>query len=241
MDCLALTPELFDSKYRVEEKRVALKKDGTPYANGMQDPAQKAEWEQLSAQGIRIITPEQKAEADEMAALVNEHYAKRFMALNENCWSQVAIWVRFTELDGRALPCPVIACGMLDLTDMLHTLDDLKTTSVDLSNTRALFYSVEDYRYGMQAALYHDLYLLATGESWAYFGFLFVSTKKPYMLRRVEMTDEAIDLYRCEYYAAMRRYATCWKLNEWGAPELDLVRYTPSSREYNLIEERENA
>ena len=61
------------------------------------------------------------------------------------------------------------------------------------------------------------------------------------MLRRVEMTDEAIDLYRCEYYAAMRRYATCWKLNEWGAPELDLVRYTPSSREYNLIEERENA
>jgi hypothetical protein len=241
VDCLALTPELFDSKYRVEEKRVALKKDGTPYANGQQDPAQKAEWEQLSAQGIRIITPEQKAEADEMAALVNAHYAKRFMVLNENCWSQVAIWVRFTELDGRELPCPVSACGMLDLTDMLHTLDDLKTTSVDLSNTRALFYSIEDYRYGMQAALYHDLYLLATEENWACFGFLFVSTKKPYMLRRVEMTEEAIELYRREAYTAIRRYATRWKLNEWGSPELDFLLYTPSSREYNLIEERENA
>lgn len=88
-DCLALTPQFYDSrfalvdkvslsprvetllkcmqdpaaKWSVEEKKVRLRRDGKPYENGEQDPMQKAAWEARTAKGEYIFSPEENAQA----------------------------------------------------------------------------------------------------------------------------------------------------------------------------------
>lgn len=237
VDCLTLTPELFDELYLCEEKKVAVKRDGTPYANGQQDAEQKARWEMAAAEGVTVLTPEQLAKGQAMAGLALRHMDAEGWSMH-GYKTQVAVWVYLTELDGVALACPVVVCGMLDILPLEGPrIVDLKTTSVDVSNRAKLGYTLEDFRYGLQAAMYLDLYNLASGEARDEFAFLFVGSAEPYMSRLVSMGSRIVDLYREEYKGLLRRYCVAWKMEDWGDAMLETVWWSPSEREWRRLQE----
>ena len=238
VDCLTLTPELFDEQYLCEEKQVALKKDGTPYANGQQDAEQKARWEAAAAEGVTVISTEQRARGEAIAAQATGHLAGCGLVLGETFTSQFAVWVYMTEVDGEPLATPMVVTGMFDiLPHEGDAIDDLKTTSVEVDNFEKLRYTMEDFGYGEQAAMYLDLYnAFKPEDARTRFSFLFVGVNEPVMSRFVEMTPVIIDIYRGEYRAKLRKYATAWKTRDWGEAQLEPCIFLPTAREMKRIQ-----
>lgn len=241
VDCLVLTPDYFDELYLCEEKQVAVKKDGTPYANGQQDAEQKRRWEAAAAEGVTVISPEDKARGEAIAEQARRHLAQYGMADESSYASQYAVWVYMTEVDGVELACPVVVTGMFDiLPDARDDIWDLKSTSEDVSNVERLCYTMEDYKYGLQAAIYLDLYnVVAAEDTRDKFSFLFVGTSEPYMSRVVGMGSAVIDMYREEYRRLLREYCVAWKMGDWGSPEHSMVWFMPSRKEWKRLQEGE--
>lgn len=236
VDCLTLTPELFDDLYLCEEKKVAVKRDGSPYANGQQDAEQKARWAAATEEGVTVIAPELLGKGQAMAGLALRHL--EFVGLPVGAWrSQVAVWVYLKELDGVELACPVVVCGMLDILPLEGPrIVDLKTTSADVADRVKLGYALEDFRYGLQAAMYLDLFNLASGEARDEFAFLFVGAAEPHMSRLVVLGAQMVDLYREEYKGLLRRFCVAWKADDWGEPMLEPVWWCPSAREWKRLQ-----
>lgn len=243
VDCLTLTPELFETQYLCEEKQVAVKKDGTPYANGQQDAEQKARWEAAAQDGVQVISPEEKARGEAIAAQAVGHLERYGLVRDESFLSQFAVWVYMTEVDGVPLACPVVVTGMFDIfpTDETLGIWDLKTTGEDVFNYERLCYSMEDWKYGMQAAMYLDLANAVYGEDGKrdVFRFLFVGTAEPYMSRVVGMDAQVVDLYREEYRRLLRAYCVAWKMGDWGESCLDMRWFMPSRKEWKRLQEGE--
>lgn len=239
VDCLTLTPELFAEQYLCEPVRVQTKKDGTPYADGRQDPAQREEWAAKAEQGITVITEEYRDRAQTIADLATQSLALEGLKLGETFVSQVGMWVYLTELGGQKLACPVVVTGMLDIcpTEPGATkLWDLKTTSADVGSPTKLGYTMEDFHYGMQAALYADLWKLCSGEEETRaFSFMFVGTVQPFMTRAVHIGEDTQELYRAEYFNAVHDYCIAYHLDEWGSPQQEDIFFTPSAREFKRI------
>ena len=233
VDCLVLTPELFQQEYLCEPKRVALTKEGKPHAKGVQDPVQRAEWEAAEAQGITVLTPEELARGKELAGRAAEHLAERGLVLGESFQSQVAMWVRLDQVGGVPLATPVVVTGMMDILPLVgNSILDLKTTSVPVENEVKLMYTLEDFHYGVQAALYSDMFNLCTGEARSEFSFLFVGTgAPPAMSREVVMQSEALEFYRALYERWIIAFAAAHAYDDWGVPTLPLRFYTPTTRE----------
>ena len=239
VDCLVLTPELFDKEYKCEPKRVALKKDGTPYANGQQDAAQRAEWEAAEAAGIVMLDAEELAHAQAIACRATEHLAERGLVLGKTFQSQVAMWVCLRSVGGVPLACPVVVTGMMDILPFEgKSIDDLKTTSLPVENEVKLMYTLEDFHYGVQGALYLDMFNLCTGEGRDEFGFFFAGTGElPVMSREVVMQTEALEFYRAMYERWIIAFAAAHALNDWGLPTLPRKFYTPTIRERKKAKE----
>lgn len=237
VDCLTLTPHLFAEQYLCEPVRVQLKKDGTPYADGRQDPAQRAEWLAKEEDGVHVITEEQLARGKAIAEQATLHLYMMGLSPGETYTSQVGLWVYLTELGGQKLASPVVVTGMLDVCPTAGALMDLKTTSVDVSSAAKVGYTTEDFHYGLQAALYTDLFQLCSGEPKPRpgFVFLFVGTSEPYMSRELRMGEDVLDLFRAEYQRLIRRYADCWTLDDWGDSILAPINYQPSAREFKRL------
>lgn len=233
VDCLTLTPELFDKEYLCEPKRVAVKKDGTPYANGQQDPKQKEEWEAAEASGITVLTPEELEKAKGIAGRATEHLAERGLMLGKTFQSQVAMWVCLRSVGGVPLACPVVVTGMMDILPLDGgSIWDLKTTSMPVENEVKLMYTLEDFHYGVQAALYTDMFNLCTGEQRDEFSFLFAGTGElPVMSREVTLQTEALDFYRAMYERWLVAFALAHATGDWGVPTLPRKFYTPTMRE----------
>ena len=233
VDCLVLTPELFSAEYLCEPKRVAVKKDGTPYANGQQDAEQKAAWEAAEAQGITVLTPEELAKAKVIAGRASEHLAERGLILGQTFQSQVAMWVCLRSVGGVPLACPVVVTGMMDILPLGGgCIWDLKTTSMPVENEAKLMYTLEDFHYGVQAALYTDMFNLCTGEQRDEFSFLFAATGDlPVMSREVTMQVEALEFYRAMYERWLVAFALAHATGDWGLHTLPRRFYTPSMRE----------
>ena len=233
VDCLTLTPELFDKEYLCEPKRVAVKKDGTPYANGQQDPKQKEEWEAAEAQGITVLTPEELEKAKGIAGRATEHLAERGLMLGKTFQSQVAMWVCLRSVGGVPLACPVVVTGMMDILPLDGgCIWDLKTTSMPVENEVKIMYTLEDFHYGVQAALYTDMFNLCTGEQRDEFSFLFAGTGElPVMSREVTLQTEALDFYRAMYERWLVAFALAHATGDWGVPTLPRKFYTPTMRE----------
>ena len=233
VDCLVLTPELFSAEYLCEPKRVAVKKDGTPYANGQQDAEQKAAWEAAEAQGITVLTLEELAKAKVIAQRASEHLAERGLILGQTFQSQVAMWVCLRSVGGVPLACPVVVTGMMDILPLGgSSIWDLKTTSMPVENEAKLMYTLEDFHYGVQAALYTDMYNLCTGEQRDEFSFLFTATGElPVMSREVTMQTEALEFYRAMYERWLVAFALAHATGDWGLHTLPRKFYTPTLRE----------
>ena len=233
VDCLVLTPELFTQEYLCEPKRVAITKDGKPHAKGWQDPKQKEEWEAAEAKGITVLTPEELAKAKVIAQRASEHLAERGLILGQTFQSQVAMWVCLRSVGGVPLACPVVVTGMMDILPLGgSSIWDLKTTSMPVENELKVMYTLEDFHYGVQAALYTDMYNLCTDEQRDEFSFLFTATGElPVMSREVTMQTEALEFYRAMYERWLVAFALAHATGDWGLHTLPRKFYTPSMRE----------
>lgn len=233
VDCLLLTPELFDKEYLCEPKRVAITKDGKPHAKGWQDPKQKEEWEAAEAKGITVLTPEELEKAKGIAGRATEHLAERGLMLGKTFQSQVAMWVCLRSVGGVPLACPVVVTGMMDILPLDGgCIWDLKTTSMPVENEVKLMYTLEDFHYGVQAALYTDMFNLCTGEQREEFSFLFAGTGElPVMSREVTLQTEALEFYRAMYERWLVAFAAAHAYDDWGLPTLPRKFYTPTMRE----------
>lgn len=224
VDAAVLTPEVFERRYFCEEKRLALTKEGRPVANGRQDPEQRAEWEARFAKGDVLMDADEFAEVLRVAGNVRAAWGDMGLAVGENALSQVAMFVRVEEVRGERLPVPLVVCGMLDLLPLEgKVLWDLKTTSRGVAEG-ALNAQVAEYGYGLQAALYADLFEVCTGEV-REFRFLFAEVVAPYQCRVVAMPWMAMDGYRGLYERLLLEYARCVASGDWGGPVLPEMVY----------------
>lgn len=248
IDCMALTPHLWDAEYTEpwqpgEPRRVQLKKDGTPYADGRQDAVQKAEWEAERAafdercerEGITILREGEPERVRDIAGQVTEHLRQMGMVLGETFASQVGMWMYVDEIDGVKLPQPLIVTGMIDICPTRESREcdallDLKSTGRSVENAEQLFYSIEDFHYGLHV-LYLDLFNWCTGEVRDRFAFLFVTTALPAMSRVVRMGASELELYRVDYKNALVRFSHCWASGDWGSPMLETKFYVPTRAE----------
>ena len=246
VDCLTLTPELFDQEYALawqasEPLMVQLKKDGTPYKDGRQDAEQKAAWdaaraeheESCAALQVEIVSEAELEKAKGIAGRATEHLAERGLMLGETFQSQVAMWVCLRSVGGVPLACPVVVTGMMDILPLEGgSIWDLKTTSMPVENEQKLMYTLEDFHYGVQAALYTDMFNLCTGEERDEFSFLFVGTGElPVLSREVTLQSEALDFYRAMYERWLVAFALACATQDFGVPTQERVFYSPSARE----------
>ena len=143
------------------------------------------------------------------------------------------MWVCLRSVGGVPLACPVVVTGMMDILPTKgKSIDDLKTTSLPVENEMKLMYTLEDYHYGVQAAMYTDMFNLCTGEERDEFGFFFAGTGElPVMSREVVMQTEALEFYRAMYERWIIAFAAAHALNDWGLPTLPRKFYTPTIRE----------
>jgi hypothetical protein len=240
VDCLVLTPDLFDQQYLCEPKRIATNKDGSPNKRGTQDPAQAAEWAEKAAQGITVLDPADLDRARSIAKRALAHIEEEAgLSIGENACTQLAMWAVVTSIGGQPLPQAIVLCGMVDICPTgkdARSLDDLKTTSEDLENTRRLTYHIEDYSYGGQAAMYLDLFNLCTGQQRDTFNFHFVSTgADPILSRSVTMLADTLDVSRRKYLRWVMDFSAAHAYNDWGTPSLPSIIYTPSKAEFNSL------
>ncbi|MGN0869480.1 MAG: hypothetical protein ACI4O9_08175 [Akkermansia sp.] len=224
VDCIALTPKLFDVQYAVEELDLRTK-------------AGRARRDELAALGKVPVKQEDYDLACELALRVVDHLSSMGWYLHAssypcNCWSQVGLFVYLSEIDGVPLASPLIVTGMVDICpDEGDALLDLKTTRQDPSDSTALFYAMEDFHYGVGAALYLDLFNVCTGEERCRFGHLFVGNQLPAMSRTVWLGVSELEVYRRDYKAMLRRFATAAATDYWGDDQLPDAFYQPTRRE----------
>ena len=269
VDCLALTPWLWDEKYTRpwepegkyarpwepgEPMRFKPKRDGSP--SKTQDPDQKAAWAEArerfeaekaeqraafeadcEARGRVVLKDGEQERAAAVAAVATAAMEGNGLVLEDTCTSQVGMWVYLREIGGVELPCPVIVTGMIDLLPWKGSrLVDLKSTSADVEQREKLNYAVEDFHYGLGAALYIDLYALCTGDARDEFELLFVSTGVPPMARSVVLGGAVLDEFRKEYAQLVRGYAAAWRTGEWGSSYIGECYYQPTRREVSRFD-----
>lgn len=232
VDTLSLTPWEFANKYRVEEKRIATKKDGTPYANGMQDREQAAEWEALAAEGVTIIDPTEAARAEECAKLVQASMSRKGYVIGETADTQVGFLFSLAipvEAGGETVQVPITCTGMIDLLprDPYAPIIDLKTTAFLVDDTSKLDRSIRDFKYGWQAAMYTDMLAGITGEQ-RDFSFLFVENAEPWCIRWKPMKQLALDVYRKQYRTALAEYAMSIHTGIYRGADEESDEYVPT-------------
>ena len=228
VDSCVLTPELFSVRYFCEAKKIALTKEGKPAMNGRQDPEQKARWVERFAAGDILLDEKEFSTVLQVAGNVRDAWSKLGLQVGENALSQVAMFVRLEEVGGAELAVPLVVCGMLDLMPLEgELLWDLKTTSRGVQEF-SLNAQIADYGYGIQAALYADLFEVCTGQARG-FAFMFAETQAPWQCRAVLMPAEgevAIG-YRAMYERMLAEYAICLHTGNWGEAVLPAMVYAP--------------
>ncbi len=211
VDCLCLTPELFDSQYCTEEINRRTNEG-------------KARAAEIKAAGLTCVKPEEVTEAKLIAD--NASIVLDYLANSKGFATQVAMWVRLERVGVRTLEVPLTVCGMIDALPMSVSspIVDLKTTSVDMTSTYLLSKNIVDFDYGVQAAMYRDLYALCTGEQ-REFAFLFAGSKAPYFARVVTMSDELVDHYQWRYQKALYEFSVALRFDKWGNHWLDDMEF----------------
>ena len=232
VDALVLTPEMFDSLYRVEAVKVATKKDGTPYANGQQDKDQKAEWAELEAQGITVIAPEEYDKAAFCADEVTRELARQGLILGETYDSQVGFMFHLEIPIADGVLVPINYMGMIDILprDIERPIKDQKTTALNVDDTYAIDRSIRSFSYGIQAASYSDMLAQITGHQ-RDFSFFFVESAPPHCMADVTMRRDALDMYRKKYWKMLVLYAECCHTGVWPGKIQDARDYLPTPYE----------
>lgn len=212
--CMVNTPELFNTMYKVEDFKQAVKKDGTPYAKRMQDPDQKRAWEASAAAGIRVIDRDtflQAASMGKAAVLaLNDIYPNRTFLAECAAWAPIQL---------KGIAEPFRAQAMFDLmSEETDTIVDIKTTSAPLTSPSSLFYTIRKYAYHVQAAFYDFLYYQTVGRQLKRFCFVFVSKTAPFVSRCMIVQRTELDKFIADMEYALDRLAEASQIPQNAAP-----------------------
>lgn len=216
IDCLALTPELAETLYTCEQVDRRTK-------------AGKARAAELEGAGVTPVSPEDM----EVARLAAGHARGLIdIACGEGWQSQVGMWVVIDAVGAVELATPLVVTGMLDVCPRSAGagLVDLKSTGVNLADCAEVNRNVAAFGYGLQAAMYCDLFAAVTGEE-RDFSFVFVSSEPPCQVRRVRVDEATLCAYRRRYQLALVEFAECAATGRFGSVELDDMVYNPPAWE----------
>lgn len=233
VDTMTLTPWEFKNKYHVESKRVAVKKDGTPYSNGQQDKEQAAEWANMAEKGITVIDPTEAARAVECSTQIADVLRSAGYVIGETADTQVGFLFRLMldveNGNGETVQCPITCTGMIDLLprDVTAPIIDLKTTSALVDDARKINRTINDFKYGWQAAMYSDMLAGITGEQ-RDFSLLFVENAEPWCMTWRHLKQETLDVYRRQYREALYNYARAIVTGEYPGAVVDAPDYVPA-------------
>lgn len=234
-DCRVLTPETFTSRYAVSPS--------TYKTTGMECPSCKTitdskkcktcgelreevtvekpwnssatvckEWE-ADHEGKQIVTTKALAAVDAARnRLLGDDILKSFLESSERQIWMTVEW--HDEATGLVIP-------MKSLIDLLPKLDsefekcigDIK--AVRSGATVPFKKQVAKMGWHIQAALYLDVYKMATGEDRVDFCFLGVENFEPYEPYRKTMSEKFLSIGRSAYETLLKRYCQCLKANVW--------------------------
>lgn len=236
VDSALLTPDLFTKRYFYEPKEVQICADGKPHARGHQSSEQKKRWDERAAKGDVFLKLEELKQVNDMAANMTEHLQKLGLTVGETCLTQVAMFVRVEAVNGKMLPVPLTVCGMLDILPLEDpVLVDAKTTSRGVSE-ESINYAMTDYSYGVQAAMYADLFQVCTREPEARrFAFLFAESTFPHQTRIAWVPTPLMIAYRAHYQGGLERISRCLATGEWGGLQLPDMDFNPPRWELNKL------
>src|SRR4029077_8555053 len=218
VDCLLLTPRKFDQLYAVKPEQYLASK-GTMEKWTRQSKTCRKWEDDHEAAGRIVIDNYDRLEAEACVnSLMDEPEIRSLVNASD---AQVLVTADYLDADTRKL---IPLKFMLDLVPKLgspyeRVLADLKTC--DSADPRAWKKAVFNHKYHVQAAMYLDAYVCATGEDRTDFYHPVVENYFPYETACRHLSAEFIDLGRHEYLAALRRYARCLKDNVWPGYDTD--------------------
>lgn len=174
-----------------------------------------AEWCELQeAYGKEIVSAETFTMAQEAVRRLNA--VQEIREIRDGCDVQVAV---VAEIDG------VLCKGLLDLCPKEGMermgLADLKTAQSGNPAEWARY--VFNNRLHWQAAMYLDLWHLATGEALQEFFHIVSEQSPPHEPSLMALAHEFIELGRGQYRQALARYRECKQRDEWPGYEMGRV------------------
>lgn len=205
VDCLTLTPHLWDSTFTSEavDKRTKAGKERAA---------------ELEAKGIKVIKPEDfevvKLASDNLLEVIKSEFGEY--------QTQIGMWLKVESIGAVKLATPLILTGMIDLLPMNQEsgIVDAKTTSVNLADDNKLCWHFRDLGYILQATYYRTLFNSITGEEREDFHFLAVESKPPCRTRLVSVDAFGMIEQQSRIFSLLDDYATALATGEWGTSRL---------------------
>lgn len=209
IDCLALTPDQFDSRYVIQPDTYT-NEDGEvkPWKNNAHVCKQ---WRAEQA-GMEIITKKSRLEAIEVVkALTADEIIASFMACSTK---QMLVEAQWQDESGITIP---VRC-LLDLvpspnSEFAKCLGDLKTLSTAALGPfqRKCF----EFGWHVQAAFDTDLFVAATGEDRNTWCFVVQESYPPYQTGKRILSQDFLELGRSTYRRQLALYCRCLKTGVW--------------------------
>lgn len=221
VDCMLLTPERWTDQYVVAPETYdapeSTKKDAPMVAKPWNWNATACkEWREAQ-NGKQVLT---RDEVNETATAVAAFQRKDVSEILASSKRQVAMRLDYEAIPGVTVP---IKC-LMDLVPSSecpfgygNALVDLKTTG-KLESVRQLGYTINDFGYHAQAALYLDVWNALTGEQRDRFLFIFQLSSAPYEVAVIELDSAAILQGRMWYQQALALWADCITRDNWPSP-----------------------
>ena len=215
VDCLTLTPAQFTDRYAIAPQVYPCeptKKDPRTTKPWNRNADYCKEWEESQA-GKAVI----KFELYQRAVT-----AKDVLLDSSDVWPVFADAARSVHVTadyhdaetGLIIPVKILIDCVPDAgNDHGRTIADLKTC--ESGDPHAWQNAVFHKNYHVQAALYLDVYVAATGEDRVDFTHVWQESYAPYECGGAVVSSEFMELGRLKYRQALAKYADCLKGGQW--------------------------
>lgn len=212
LDVALLTPALFEARYVVEPPEYTNDKgEVKPWNN---NATVCREWNKKTALAGKEVVDEGELESID-AAIKRVRQDELMRSFLDTCDMQVELSAQWKdEATGLTIPFKcLLDCVPRADTEFRKCLGDLKTTM----NAAAMPWQRWCFTagYHIQAAVYIDAYVAATGEDRNTFCFLLSENFPPYEPGKRMLSQDFLTLGRASYTQMLANYSQCLKSNQW--------------------------
>jgi hypothetical protein len=219
MDCRVLEPEKFTERYAVTPEMYPCeptKKDPRTEKPWSRNATFCKEWEESVAPRIAITKKEEFESAFAVKRLMVRQSIREMIEQSDK---QVLVEAEYRDRETEIVV--PIKC-LIDLVPHVgsaygKSLADFKTSRS--ASPREWVRFVFQHNYHVQAAMYLDAYVAATGEDRLEFRHVIQENFSPYQPARRIVSEEYLELGRITYKNALKRYCRCLASDEW--PDYD--------------------